>query len=118
MPKLPIGTIVFWTGPIARIPRAWTLCDGTNDTPDLRNHFIIGAGGGYWPGRTASNPLHRHSLTGDGHIHSIPSGTDLAFHPFEKLEETDSSQVDGITDFGEIVPPFRSMYLIMYTAYH
>lgn len=29
------------------IPTGWVLCDGTNNTPDLRNRFIIGAGSTY-----------------------------------------------------------------------
>ena len=29
----------------AAIPTGWVLCDGTNSTPDLRNRFVIGAGG-------------------------------------------------------------------------
>lgn len=37
------GMIVMWSGSIATIPSGWLLCDGTNNTPDLRNRFIIGA---------------------------------------------------------------------------
>lgn len=40
---IPYGTIVMWSGSIATIPYGWTLCDGTNNTPDLRNKFIIGS---------------------------------------------------------------------------
>jgi hypothetical protein len=42
---LPTGVIVMWSGSIATIPTGWALCDGTNDTPDLRDRFIIGACG-------------------------------------------------------------------------
>ena len=37
------GMIMMWSGSIASIPSGWYLCDGTNNTPDLRNRFIIGA---------------------------------------------------------------------------
>ena len=38
---IPTGVIVMWSG--TTIPSGWTLCDGTNSTPDLRNRFIVGA---------------------------------------------------------------------------
>lgn len=40
---IPYGTIVMWSGSIANIPYGWTLCNGLNSTPDLRNRFIIAA---------------------------------------------------------------------------
>jgi microcystin-dependent protein len=40
---MPIGTIVMWSGSIDDIPTDWLLCDGNNDTPDLRGKFIYGA---------------------------------------------------------------------------
>ena len=41
-----------WSGPVSAIPAGWALCDGTNGTPDLRDRFIVGAGGGYDVGDT------------------------------------------------------------------
>lgn len=38
----PQGGIVMWSGTVADIPRGWVLCDGQNDTPDLRGRFIVG----------------------------------------------------------------------------
>lgn len=40
---IPIGCIVMWGGTINSIPSGWRLCDGTNNTPDLRDRFVIGA---------------------------------------------------------------------------
>lgn len=37
--------IVFWAGTSGSVPAGWHLCDGTNGTPDLRDQFIVGAGG-------------------------------------------------------------------------
>lgn len=41
---IPIGGIIMWSGAIADIPSGWALCDGGDNTPDLRSKFIIGAG--------------------------------------------------------------------------
>jgi hypothetical protein len=47
---LPAGGGMFismWSGIASTIPIGWLLCDGTNGTPDLRDRFIVGAGGEY-----------------------------------------------------------------------
>jgi microcystin-dependent protein len=41
---LPKGSIIMWNGNTA--PDGWVLCDGKNDTPDLRGRFILGMGQG------------------------------------------------------------------------
>ena len=40
---IPVGGIIMWSGTIAAIPSNWSLCNGSNGTPDLRNTFVIGA---------------------------------------------------------------------------
>lgn len=37
------GMILLWSGTIATIPSGWVLCDGNNNSPDLRDRFVIGA---------------------------------------------------------------------------
>ncbi len=37
--------IVIWYGTTLTVPSGWALCDGTNNTPDLRDKFIVGGGG-------------------------------------------------------------------------
>jgi microcystin-dependent protein len=37
---IPRGIIIMWNS--TQIPNGWTLCDGTNCTPDLRGRFILG----------------------------------------------------------------------------
>lgn len=44
---MPVGMITMWSGAIEDIPQGWALCDGKNDTPDLRDRFIVGAGNQY-----------------------------------------------------------------------
>jgi microcystin-dependent protein len=41
---LPKGIIVAWTSDVA--PLGWALCDGQNNTPDLRSRFILSSGQG------------------------------------------------------------------------
>src|SRR3989338_5938906 len=43
-PTVPTGVIVMWSGSVDSIPSGWSLCDGTNGTPDLRDRFVMGAG--------------------------------------------------------------------------
>ena len=42
---VPVGGIIMWSG--ATVPAGWGLCDGTQNTPDLRNRFIVGSGSSY-----------------------------------------------------------------------
>lgn len=42
--KLPIGSIIPFFGNIGSIPANWSICDGSNGTPDLRDRFIQGWG--------------------------------------------------------------------------
>lgn len=70
----PTGGIIMWSGTVANIPDGWALCNGSNNTPDLRNKFIIGAGSTYAPGNTggdasvslevANLPSHNHTFLG------------------------------------------------------
>ena len=82
------GMIMMWYGNANTVPAGWRICDGQHGTPDLRDRFIVGAGGSYGKGATggaatrkiAQNqiPEHRHtffaagSTDSDGHdgIHS------------------------------------------------
>lgn len=48
--QFPIGGIAIWSGSTGSIPSGFQLCNGTNSTPDLRDKFIIGAGGTYGVG--------------------------------------------------------------------
>jgi hypothetical protein len=70
-----VGLICLWRGELSTIPPGWQLCDGTNDTPDLRDKFIVGGGGGYAPGSKGGSihstltlqniPSHTHSKNKD-----------------------------------------------------
>lgn len=39
------GMVLLWSGTSTSVPAGYQLCDGTNSTPDLRDQFVLGAGG-------------------------------------------------------------------------
>jgi len=81
--SLPVGTILMWSGAVANIPDGWQLCNGANNTPDMRDRFVVGAGNAYNPGAIGEPDTHNHrvnahsgtfttSTTGN-HTHTPPS---------------------------------------------
>lgn len=70
-----------WSGASTAIPTGWLLCNGSNNTPDLRDRFIVGAGSSYSVGNTggeathtltiAEMPRHKHAFTGKSHTHTL-----------------------------------------------
>jgi len=86
---VPSGGIIMWSGSIGGIPSGWSLCDGGNGTPDLRDRFVVGAGGSYGVNATGGQnsvqltegqmPSHDHSMGSAGsHSHSGSTDTDTA----------------------------------------
>jgi microcystin-dependent protein len=94
--SIPKGTIVMWAGFKNTIPSGWALCDGSNETPDLRGKFVYGIDSEEEPGGTGGNndltlnvdnlPLHAHgpgnlvtNYTGNhSHIFIYNAGTNGA----------------------------------------
>ena len=72
------GMIILWSGSSDAIPTGFVLCDGQNNTPDLRGRFIVGASasGGYAVDATGGSnevtlstsqlPTHNHSISVSG----------------------------------------------------
>jgi len=73
------GMIMLWSGSTGTVPSGWALCNGANGTPNLRDRFIVGAGGSYAVNATggsanATLPSHSHSgatSNGGAHTHSV-----------------------------------------------
>jgi hypothetical protein len=70
--NVPYGTIIAWNNDT--IPGGWAVCDGTNDTPDLRGRFILAGIDNDSIGKIGGErahlltieemPSHRHSING------------------------------------------------------
>ena len=87
---VPRGVITAWYGMSTAVPAGWTICDGTNGTPDLRGRTIIGVNGtdaaadasvGSAVGtnslslNTNNMPNHSHALSSNGTANFNGSGT-------------------------------------------
>lgn len=65
------GMILMWSGATNAVPTGWALCDGENGTPDLRDRFVLGAGGSRAPGDTGGDEEHTHIVTVQPHTLTI-----------------------------------------------
>lgn len=87
---IPAGVVVMWSGSPTAIPDGWALCDGTQNTPDLRGRFVVGynrddadyngigkASGSKTVTLTTANiPAHTHKAMKRGDDHNLDhSGT-------------------------------------------
>lgn len=115
LPEIVLGMIVSWSGAIVAIPSGWSLCDGTNGTPDLRDKFVQGAGDTYAVDETGGVAQHKHVFTGDGHRHNTLGGD--VFDPGGvKNSVTEFIPTTGTSDLTASPPPFYSLAYIQYTG--
>ena len=111
---VPVGMIMIWSQGEETIPTGWVLCNGDNGTPDLRDRFVIGAGGAYSTGTVGGSAdavvvshSHSYSLTDPGHHHTMPyssgnaspASTDYSPQEYGGKDSTTVTQdkVTGIT---------------------
>jgi hypothetical protein len=71
---LPLGSIILWAGNAGNIPQGWVLCDGTNNTPDLRDRFVLGASFELSP-RTTGGQTNINITTNTAGVHNHTSKT-------------------------------------------
>lgn len=71
---VPSGFIGMWSGLATAIPTGWSLCDGTNGTPNLTDRFVVGAGAAYAVGATGG-AVNAVTSSSGSHSHTTdPSG--------------------------------------------
>lgn len=114
MPALPSGSIILWFGSLAAIPAGFRLCDGGGGSPDLRDKFLVGAGGAYAVDANGGAANHNHAFTSNGHSHAIAGGPVVAAGV--GYDPGTSTDVDtGTTDNGSSLPPYHALAYIMKT---
>jgi len=108
------GMIMLWSGSVVTIPTGWILCDGNNDTPDLRGKFVIGAGDAYDPDDTGGNTQHNHTGTAPSHSHTLQAGT--AIGSGTSFTPVVSGGIVPLTiDNSDNLPPYYALCYIMRT---
>ena len=76
---IPSGIIVAWSGNESNIPSGWVLCNGQNNTPDLRGRFILGVSDSHTVNSTGGEETHTLSVNEmPSHNHEILSEWSVA----------------------------------------
>lgn len=117
--SIPKGIITMWSGSENSIPNGWALCNGENETPDLTNRFIVGAGGEYSVGDVggyekvkltgSEMPSHNHLIDevteeDGGHTHAfgvlgpVPGGQGSPPPSYAKGSDWEFLSVDDSTE--------------------
>lgn len=116
---IPVGSIIIWESEKRPIPIGWHVCNGVDGTPDLRNMFVLGAGGGTPSGSSGGSLGHQHDFTGDGHSHGITSTHDCpgsgivgAWSSEDDDNETQEESSQGSTDNTDNLPPWYALSYI------
>lgn len=109
------GMIMLWYGSVESIPTGWNLCDGSMGTPDLRDRFVVAAGGSFGPGDTGGAYGHLHTFVGDGHSHDLASGEEIidSSPAGEIAHATTISPATGDTGIANHLPPYHALCYIM-----
>jgi hypothetical protein len=127
---IPQGGIIMWSGAVDQIPEGWALCDGVERTlptgikitpPNLKDRFVVGAGGGYavaaTGGSTTKDISHTHTYSGttsdtsatrgieDGNDHKVTNND-------HKHTYSGTTSVGGSTSLN-ILPPYYALAFIM-----
>jgi len=127
---IPLGGIIMWSG--STVPDGWALCNGGSGTPDLRDRFIVGSGGGYSTGAIGGAntvtltknqmPSHNHGgSTGSKSVYQPGSNSSVAPPVFIKYvsgtryssSHSHSIASDGSGQAHENRPPYYALAFIM-----
>lgn len=98
------------------IPSGWVLCDGDNDTPDLRSFFIVGAGDTYAPYDFDTSADHVHTVFIAPHTHSFYEEEvgDISNTPgYEHFRHVHDWEDEGTSNVKDNVPPYFAFAYIM-----
>lgn len=126
---IPVGGIILWSG--RDVPEGWSLCDGSNGTPNLVDRFVMGSGTGDAHGHGGSKtvtlstdnlPPHRHEYFGDDQIEGRDGETTAVsrrignYDADSKLKGESKVYLSGSTGGGkaiDILPPYYRLAYIM-----
>lgn len=101
---LPSGSIILWSE--QDLPKGWILCDGNNNTPDLRGRFVMGMGDKECTKCTGGNEYIK--LTDSqmpAHYHTGSTDKSGSHRHWTRLGGTDDRNWSGGYHHGNQYPP-------------
>jgi microcystin-dependent protein len=120
---VPSGVISMWSGSTSNVPSGWTLCDGTDGTPDLRDRFVVGAGNQYTVDETGGAesvqltvdemPSHNHTVARSSNSGQPGDDDDGQAVTDDRSPFTDSTGSTGNDQAHENRPPYYALAYIM-----
>jgi len=114
------GMIIAWYGSIANIPSGFVLCDGNNNTPDLRDRFIIGAGNNYAVDATGGSKdavlvSHFHTTLNFVGRSNYAEPRNFGVGTDGNLNSTGNTDTKGESGTDKNLPPYHALCYIMKT---
>ncbi len=113
------GSIIAWSGSLSNIPEGWSLCNGSNSTPNMTNRYLLATSSSLGTGGSSS---HSHSVSGialPGDEEPPPfaaaSKGQMAAAPDpepEPGEANHSHMVDGSTNSRSNLPLYYRLFFI------
>lgn len=101
---VPIGAAYLYFGALGDIPANYSICDGTNGTPDLRDRFIVGASTGK-PRGTTGGSVNTSSSGSHSHVINV-TGTALTVDQIPSHTHQVNQALESIAG-GSLHPPGR-----------
>jgi hypothetical protein len=105
---MPLGAIMIHSGTDANVPTGWHICDGGTYggkvSPDLRDRFVVGAGGDYAVNATGGPATWNGTITPTGTVtigSHILTTAELPVHVHTYSEKSNPTtfQVNGSTNY-------------------
>lgn len=139
---IPKGTVWLWYGVSTAVPSGWSICDGTNGTPDMRGRVpvgvdagqtefdVLGEAGGSKTHTLVTGEMPSHSHLQNAHAHNVDSGTSTGGGPASLVRDAAVSLVAGYPATNNTtatnqntggggahnnLPPYRTLHYIMKT---
>jgi len=128
----PIGGIIIWYGNSSAIPRGWALCNGDKvngfTTPDLRDRFVVGAGGSYTINQnggskdavvvahTHTTQPHTHTTTGVASTAQVDIDDDATYWYGTSVTTSPATVIvnsTGESGVNKNLPPYYALCFIM-----
>lgn len=106
------GMIILWWGDFASIPKGWKVCSGNNETPNLMDRVVMGAGSTYATGDTGGAVTHNHTVDDEPHEHNLTIGNAIAAGSDYGLDTTSVDTGISINN-ADVRPPYYALFYIM-----